>query len=138
MSESLWRDLRFALRGLSNARGFTLLAVLALALGIGSTTTIFSVIQNTLLDPFPYRDSKRIVVIRIHNLAQSEPGGREAFSKSEFFEIQKQNHVFEEIVGEEGTRKRYSGADRVETWAASFITPGTFEFLGITALVGRT
>ncbi len=138
MSESLWRDLRFALRGLSNARGFTLLAVLALALGIGSTTTIFSVIQNTLLDPFPYRDSKRIVVVRIHDLAQSGPGGREAYSESEFFEIQKQNHVFEEIVGEEGTRKRYSGADRAETWAASLVTPGTFAFLGMRTVAGRT
>ena len=53
MSSSLWHDLHFAMRSLSKARSFALWAVLALALGIGSTTAIFSVIQNTLLDPFP-------------------------------------------------------------------------------------
>jgi putative ABC transport system permease protein len=137
MSNSLWHDLRFAMRSLKKARSFALLAILTLGLGIGSTTAIFSVIQNTLLDPFPYRDSKRIAVIRIHDLAQSAPGGRDSYSKSEFFEIQKQNQVFEGIVGEEDTRKRYSGADRAETWAASLVTPGTFEFLGMTPVVGR-
>ena len=104
MSNSLWHDLRFAVRSLNKARTFALLAIMALALGIGSTTAIFNVIQNTLLDPFPYRDSKRIVVLRIHDLAQSEPGGREVYSKPEFFEIQKQNHVFEGVMGESGTR----------------------------------
>ena len=137
MSDSLWHDLRFAMRSLNKARGFASLAIFTLALGIGSTTAIFSVIHNTLLDPFPYKDSKRIVVVRIHDLAQSEPGGREAYSKPEFFEIQKQNHVFEGVVGEESTRKRYSGADRAETLAASLVTPGTFEFLGMTPVVGR-
>src|SRR5437667_6175875 len=106
MSDSLWHDLRFAVRSFNKARSFALLAIFTLALGIGSTTAIFSVIHNTLLDPFPYKDSKRVVVVRIHDLAQGEPGGREAYSKPEFFEIQKQNHVLEAVVGEEGTRKR--------------------------------
>ncbi|PYT29283.1 MAG: hypothetical protein DMG57_12175 [Acidobacteria bacterium] len=105
--------------------------MLALALGIGSTTAIFSVIQNTLLDPFPYRDSKRIVVVRIHDSAQSEPGDREEYSKSEFFEIRKQNHVFEDVVGEESIRKMYSSADGSETFAAGLVTPGTLQFLGM-------
>jgi len=138
MSDGPWRDLRFAMRSLNKARSFALLAVLTLALGIGSTTTIFSVIQNTLLDPFPYRDSKRIVVFEIHDSAQSEPGGREAYSKFEFFEIQKQNHVFEGMVGEEGTRKRCRNVGGTETLATGVVTPGTFEFLGMTAIVGRT
>jgi putative ABC transport system permease protein len=137
MANSLWHDLRFAMRSLSKARSFALWAILALALGIGSTTAIFSVIQNTLLDPFPYRDSERIVVVRIHDLAQSEPGGREEYSKPEFFEIQKQNHVFEDVVGEEGTRKMYSSADGIETFAADFVTSGTLQFLGMMPIVGR-
>jgi putative ABC transport system permease protein len=137
MSDALWHDLRFAMRSLNKARSFALLAIFTLALGIGSTTVIFSVIHNTLLDPFPYKDSKRIVVVRIHDLAQSEPAGRETYSKPEFFEIQNQNHVFEGVVGEEGTRKRYSGADLAETWAASLVTPGTFQFLGMTPVIGR-
>jgi len=138
MSNSLWHDLRFAVRSLNKARTFALLAIMALALGIGSTTAIFNVIQNTLLDPFPYRDSKRIVVLRIHDLAQSEPGGREVYSKPEFFEIQKQNHVFEGVMGESGTRKRYSSADGSETLSAGLVTPCTLQFLGMTPIVGRT
>ena len=54
---SIWQDLRYGLRGLRKQPGFTVLAVLALALGIGSVTTIFSVIDNVLLDPFPYKDA---------------------------------------------------------------------------------
>jgi len=55
MSDSLWHDLRFSMRSFNRARSFALLAILALALGIGSTTTIFSVIQNTLPTHFPIR-----------------------------------------------------------------------------------
>ena len=51
---SIWQDLRYGLRGLRKQPGFAVLAILALALGIGSVTTIFSVIDNVLLDPFPY------------------------------------------------------------------------------------
>ena len=58
---SIWQDFRYGLRGLRNQPGFTCLAVLALALGIGAATTIFSAIQNVLLDPFPYTDADRVV-----------------------------------------------------------------------------
>jgi putative ABC transport system permease protein len=137
MANPQWHDLRFGMRSLNKARSFTLWAILALALGIGSSTAIFSVIQNTLLDPFPYRDSKRIVVVRIHDLAQNDPGGRQEYSKPEFFEIQRQNHVFEDVVGEAGTRKMYSGADGSETFAADLVTSGTLQFLGMMPIVGR-
>jgi putative ABC transport system permease protein len=57
---SIWQDLRYGIRGLRNQPGFTILAVLALSLGIGATTTIFSVIYNVMLDPFPYTDAHRV------------------------------------------------------------------------------
>src|SRR5437879_1194602 len=60
----LWQDARFALRTLRKDRGFLATAVLALALGIGSTTAIFSVIDNVLLEPFPYTDGQRLVASR--------------------------------------------------------------------------
>ncbi len=60
----LWQDIRFGARTLLKDRGSLIMAVLALALGIGSTTAIFSVIDNVLLEPFPYRDGQRLTLIR--------------------------------------------------------------------------
>ncbi len=73
MIADLWQDLRYGARMLLKAPNYTLIAVLTLALGIGSTTTIFSAIHNILLDPFPYKDAHRMVVIQIHDTNNSRP-----------------------------------------------------------------
>ena len=96
---SLLQDLRYALRGLRRGPGFTILAVLALALGIGSVTTIYSVIENVLLDPFPYKDANHIVSLQIHDMSRGERGGRGGFQIPEFLDWQQQNHVFDEVIG---------------------------------------
>ena len=96
---TLWQDLRYGLRGLANRPSFALLAILNLALGIGAATTIFSVIQNVLLDPFPYADARRVAMIQIHDTTSSRPGGRSFFQVPEFLELQSQNHVFEDVIG---------------------------------------
>jgi len=89
---SLWYDIRFALRGFRKQPSFVLLAVTALGLGIGAATTIFSVIQNVLLDPFPYTDAARVATFHVHNAADSSPFGRSAFPPSEFLEYERSNH----------------------------------------------
>src|SRR6185436_11085703 len=96
---SIWQDVRYGLRGFRNQPAFTALAVLALALGIGAVTTIFSVIYSVLLDPFPYTDAKRVVAIQIHDVKNSRPGGRTAFQIPEFLDFQEQSGVFEEVIG---------------------------------------
>src|SRR5712692_4439235 len=97
--QTIWQDLRYGLRGLRRQPAFAILAVLTLALGIGAVTTIFSVIQNVLLDPFPYTDAHRVVTIQIHDVTNNRPGGRSGFQVPEFLEYQEQNHVFEEVIG---------------------------------------
>ena len=84
----LWllQDLRYALRGLRNRPSFAFLAICALALGIGASTTIFSAIYGVLLNPFPYTDAERIVDFYIHDNASSRPGGRTFFKAGEFIE----------------------------------------------------
>src|SRR5712692_11012881 len=97
--QTLWQDVRYGLRGLRNRPGFALLAVLTLALGVGAATTIFSVIQNVLLDPFPYKDADRVAGVLIQDVSIVRPVGRTAFPLPEFLEYQEHNHVFEEVIG---------------------------------------
>src|SRR6476660_6812035 len=98
----IFKDFIFGLRQLRKEPSFALLAVLTLALGMGSTTTIFSAIQNILLDPFPYTDARRVAAIQIHDLSSARPGGRGAFQVPEFLDYQEQNHVFDEVIGGTG------------------------------------
>src|SRR6478672_161297 len=95
----MWQDFRYGLRSIRNQPAFTALAVLTLALGIGAATTIFSVIQNVLLDPFPYKDANRVVAIRIHEATNPNPFGRTALRTPEFLDYVEQNHVFEDVIG---------------------------------------
>src|SRR5499425_136184 len=97
--QTLWQDLGYGARTLLKQPGFTLIAVLTLALGIGSTTTIFSAIQNILMEPFPYMDANRLVVIQIHDTSSSRAGGRSWFQAPEFLDYQEQSRIFEEVIG---------------------------------------
>jgi putative ABC transport system permease protein len=97
--DSLWQDLRYALRGLRNQPGFAALAVLTLALGIGATTTMYSVIYNVLFDPFPYKESERVVTFQIRPADRANrPGGRTFFKGPEWLDYREQNHVYEDVV----------------------------------------
>jgi putative ABC transport system permease protein len=135
--QTFWQDLRYGARMLLKQPGFTLLAVLTLALGIGSTTTIFSAIQNILLDPFPYTDAHRVVAIQIRDTSSSRPGGRTFFQAPEFLDYQEQNHVFEEVIGGTFGDVLYNSGDGMEQFTGGYVTPNTFSFLGVPAQLGR-
>src|SRR5678815_864912 len=96
---TIWQDLYYGIRGMRKQPSFAGLAVLTLAPGIGAATTIFSVIQNVLLDPFPYLDADRVVTFQIRDTASGRPGGRNFFRVPEFLEYQEQSHVFEDVIG---------------------------------------
>jgi putative ABC transport system permease protein len=134
---SVWQDLRYGLRGLIKQPSFTVLAILALALGIGSVTTIFSVIDNVLLDPFPYKDAGRIVMFGIHDLERGERGGRSFFSIPEFLDYQDQNHVFDRTVGSTNEDVLYTSREGTERFQGTNVTPNVFGFLGMPSLLGR-
>jgi putative ABC transport system permease protein len=136
--QAIWQDLSYGVRGLRNQPAFTALAVLTLALGIGAATTIFSVIQNVLLDPFPYTDARRVAAIQIHDLSSSRPGGRTFFQTPEFLDYLEQVHVFEDVIG--GTNEDILLTTREGTlqFTGGATTANTFQFLGVPALLGRT
>jgi putative ABC transport system permease protein len=134
----LWRDLRYAARGLAKDPGFTALAVVALGLGIGASTAIFSVIDNILLNPFPYRAADRLTVMSIVDKARSDGLGRNAFSAQEYLAIAAQNHVFEDIVGESSKDVLFRVGEGTELFTGGFGTPNTFAFFGMPAILGRS
>jgi putative ABC transport system permease protein len=134
-----WNDCRLALRSLSRARTFSLVAIITLALGIGASTAIFSVIDNILLNPFPYAGSDRFMVVMIHNLEDSTAGGREGFLGPEFLDYVHQNRVFDGVIGDLSDQDiLYASRDGAQRLSGDFVTPNTFEFLGMPALEGRT
>src|SRR5580698_4679979 len=106
---SLWQDVRYGLRGMRSNLGFSALAMITLALGIGAATTMFSVIENVLMAPFPYRDSDRIAAFDIHNLDDSRPGGRQSLKAAEYLNYRAENHVFGEDIGGGNTIATSSG-----------------------------
>ena len=73
--ESLVQDIRYAFRCLHKDRRFALVAIFALALGIGSTSVVFSVIYNGLLRPFPYKDASRLTTFSLHDLQDANQSG---------------------------------------------------------------
>ena len=135
--QTIWHDLRYGLRGLAIRPGFSLLAIITLALGIGASTTIFSVIQNVVLDPFPYTDAERVAMIQIHDLSSSRPGGRSFFQIPEFLDYQEQNHVFDEVIGGTMEDVLQTTGEGTEQVTGGLVTPNTFRFLGVPAMLGR-
>ncbi|MCU1257981.1 MAG: hypothetical protein JWO80_866 [Bryobacterales bacterium] len=133
----LWQDGRFGLRSLLKDRSFFLTAILALALGIGSTTAIFSVIDNVLLAPFPYTDGQRLAAIDIRDSSSNDQFGRQFFSVPEFLDYQEQNGVFDRSIGVRNDAYLMTGQGAPESFDGATVTGNTFEFLGVTPLLGR-
>src|SRR5213594_373092 len=135
--ETLGQDVRYALRNLGKTPGFAIVAMITLALGIGASTAIFSVIDNVLMEPFPYPDAQRFMSVLIHDTERSEPGGRAAFSGPEFLDYVEQNHVFDRAIANGNVDVLYRSGEGTERFDGNYATPGTFEFLGMPALLGR-
>jgi len=120
---TLGQDIRFALRNLRKSPSFTIIAAVTLALGIGASTAIFSVIENVLMEPFPYTDAARLVSVQIHDTERNEPGGRGGYSGPEFLDYVAQNHVFDRVIANDGLDVLYRAGEGTERFDGSLITP---------------
>ncbi|HWZ78168.1 MAG TPA: hypothetical protein VNX87_16610 [Candidatus Sulfotelmatobacter sp.] len=110
---SIWHDLRYGLRMLGKNPGFTILAILTLALGIGAATVIGSVVDTVLLNPFPYKSADRLATPSISNSITR-------FPVPVFLDFKEQNHTFEDIgaVAYFGVRYKGKGCPLNNCWAA--------------------
>lgn len=133
----LVKDFGYGLRGLRKQPGFAAVAIVTLALGIGAATTIFSAIQNILLDPFPYVDARSVVAIQVHDNADARDGGRTYYSTPEYLDLRDQTHVFQEVIGGNGGDVLWDNDEGTEQFDGGYVTPNTFQFLGVPALIGR-
>ncbi len=125
----LIQDVRYALRQLRKNPGFTTVAVLTLALGIGANTAIFSVVNAVLLRPLPYKEDSRLVVL-LHN-------GRNPVAPANFVDWRSQNHVFESMGAAEYWTPNLTGTNNPEKLWALHITSDILPMLGVQPLLGR-
>ncbi|HEX4751107.1 MAG TPA: ABC transporter permease [Bryobacteraceae bacterium] len=135
--ENVWRDLRFGFRTLTSTPGFTIIAVLTLALGIGATTAMFSVIDNVMLEPFPYADQHRIYSVVFHDLSSNEAGDRTMFPAPELLDYQQAKHVFTDVMGVGISRASWITGGAPESINAPLVTANAFQFLGVDPILGR-
>jgi putative ABC transport system permease protein len=135
--QTLGQDLRYALRNLKKSPGFAIVAIVTLALGIGSSTAIFSVLENILMEPFPYPDAQRFMSIQIHDTERNEEGGRSGFNGPEYLDYVERNHSFDRVIAADRVDVLYRSGEGTQMLRGTHVTPGTFEFLGMPALLGR-
>src|SRR5215469_3170912 len=128
--ENLLQDVRHSLRNLLNSFGFTAIALLTLALGIGANTAIFSVVNRVLLRALPYADPDRLVVIMREGHSGNTPAN--------FLDWKRDNHVFENMGAAEFWTPNLTGIDKPEEVAGLHVTSEIFPVLGITPILGRT
>ncbi|HEY7516593.1 MAG TPA: ABC transporter permease, partial [Vicinamibacteria bacterium] len=135
--ETLAQDVRSGLRGMAKSPGFVAVAVVTLALGIGSSTALFSVIENVLIEPFPYVDSGRLMSLQIVDTERSEPGGRPVFWAAELLDYIEQGEAFDRVIANSPVDVLHTTAEGTERFEGYLVSPGTFEFFGMPALLGR-
>ena len=129
---AFWRDFRFGLRLLSANKGFTLIGVLALALGIGPNTAIFSVIYATLLSPMPYPKPNELVMVW-----SKIQGFRNSVSAGDFQDWQKQSRSFQGLWAWTGFDANLGGREGPEQVPGQQITPGFLTGIGVKPMLGR-
>lgn len=131
--QNLLQDLRYAFRLLARSPGFTAIAILTLALGIGANTAIFSVVNGVLLRPLAFRDPSRLVIV-----AEKSPFPTISTSYQNYVDWRDQSRTFESLEATRGTNLTLTGGGEAERLTARMATAGLFPLLGIDASVGRT
>jgi putative ABC transport system permease protein len=132
--ESVLADLKFAVRSLSKARGFTVTAVLTLALGIGASTAVFSVANAVLLRPLPFANPDRLMWIS----EVRKSGTPMSVAWPDYLDWREQSKSFEALAAIQRGIVNFTGTGEPERLDARFVTSGFFDILGVRPALGRT
>jgi hypothetical protein len=130
------QDVRYGLRVLRKSPGFTAVAVLTLALGIGANTAIFSIVDAVLLRSLPYPDPNQLVLM--FNVPLKEPDALSGISYRDFTECREQTRVFSEMAGNAFHDLTLTGAGEPSIVNTADVTPEIFPLLNAKPLAGRT
>ena len=129
---AILQNIRYALRQLRKSPGFTITAVLTLALGIGANTAIFTVVYATLLAPMPYPQPDQLVMVW-----SKIQGDRNSIAAQDFEDWKHQNTVFSDINAFNGGAFNLATKDQPEYVEGQFTTPGMYQMMGVKFLYGR-
>jgi putative ABC transport system permease protein len=133
--DTVWRDARLAARALAHAPAFTVTAVLSLALGIGATTTIFSVVHAVVIDPFPYRSPDTLL-----SLAIVGPDGRgnwSSYTIDEYVELTERVTAFDGLIASTISDVSRTDGGIPERLRGNHVSMNTFDVMGVPVLIGR-
>ena len=138
--ENLLRDFRYAFRTLRKSPGFTAVAILTLALGIGASTIVFSVVYNVFFHALPYKNFDRSVVICRQTFETANPRTLPSwFSPAEIRAFRERNQVFEDMIAYTFSRPTYNDGKSIRYFpGGAEVTTNAFDYLGVQPLLGRT
>jgi len=131
--DTLWQDAKYGARMLLRSPGFTIVAVLTLALGIGANSAIFSVVNAVLLRPLPYENADRLVFLT--EWSQQVPNM--SFSVANFKDLRDQNQVFDSLVANRNQNFVLTGTAEAERLPGRQVTHGLFQTFRIRPILGR-
>jgi len=134
--ENTLQDIRYGIRVLVKNRGFSLAAILTLALGIGANAAIFSLVYGVLLRPLPYQNGGRLVVV--HQQSSRTNQANLPFSAQEIFDYRDNNHTLSGLVEHHSMNFLLLGKDSAERVNTAVVSANFFEVLGVRPLLGRT
>ncbi|HZN10534.1 MAG TPA: ABC transporter permease, partial [Blastocatellia bacterium] len=130
----MWQDLRYAVRMLMGRPGFTAVAIVSLALGIGANTAIFSLVNAVVFKTLPVRDPDRLVALYLTSPRSAFP---ENVSYPDYLDYRDRSQVLEALVGHQGTPLSLSGDGRPEMIWGEMVTGNYFTGLGVEPAAGR-
>ena len=134
--DSLIQDLRYAVRMCVRTPGFTAIAVLALAIGIGANTAIFTIVNAALIERLPYKNPERLVIVWEHN--SRRPGRMNTVAPANYLRWRERATAFDDLAGFVDTRANLTGSGEPEELTVQNVTGGFFPILGVSPIVGRT